>query len=103
MRTHGDASLFLPVLLPQHSVCTLTCSINPADPELASSFPSGGGLAQVGEHYVRNVGVAGSTPVPSTTVTATPVSNNRLYLLLAKNVYPLPPRVVRPWSAHGKD
>lgn len=26
-----------------------------------------GGLAQLGEHYVRNVGVAGSTPVPSTT------------------------------------
>ena len=25
-----------------------------------------GGLAQLGEHYVRNVGVAGSTPVPST-------------------------------------
>ncbi len=29
-------------------------------------FPTGGGLAQLGEHYVRNVGVAGSTPVPST-------------------------------------
>ena len=27
----------------------------------------GGGLAQLGEHDVRNVGVAGSTPVPSTT------------------------------------
>ena len=25
-----------------------------------------GGLAQLGEHDVRNVGVAGSTPVPST-------------------------------------
>ena len=36
------------------------------DPSLASPVPSGGGLAQLGEHYVRNVGVAGSTPVPST-------------------------------------
>jgi hypothetical protein len=27
-----------------------------------------GGLAQLGEHYVRNVGVGGSTPLPSTTV-----------------------------------
>jgi hypothetical protein len=32
----------------------------------ACPFPIGGGLAQLGEHYVRNVGVAGSTPVPST-------------------------------------
>lgn len=30
------------------------------------SVPSGGGLAQLGEHYVRNVGVGGSTPLPST-------------------------------------
>ncbi len=29
-------------------------------------FSSGGGLAQLGEHYVRNVGVGGSTPLPST-------------------------------------
>jgi hypothetical protein len=29
---------------------------------------SRGGLAQLGEHYVRNVGVGGSTPLPSTTV-----------------------------------
>jgi hypothetical protein len=36
------------------------------DSSLASPVPSGGGLAQLGEHYVRNVGVAGSTPVPST-------------------------------------
>ena len=28
--------------------------------------PSSGGLAQLGEHYVRNVGVGGSTPLPST-------------------------------------
>jgi hypothetical protein len=27
-----------------------------------------GGLAQLGEHYVRNVGVGGSTPLPSTTI-----------------------------------
>ena len=29
---------------------------------------SNGGLAQLGEHDVRNVGVRGSTPLPSTTV-----------------------------------
>ena len=29
--------------------------------------PRSGGLAQLGEHYVRNVGVGGSTPLPSTT------------------------------------
>ena len=29
-----------------------------------------GGLAQLGEHYVRNVGVGGSTPLPSTTFDA---------------------------------
>ena len=33
---------------------------------LAWPVPTRGGLAQLGEHYVRNVGVAGSTPVPST-------------------------------------
>ena len=27
---------------------------------------SRGGLAQLGEHYVRNVGVGGSIPLPST-------------------------------------
>ena len=36
------------------------------DSRLASSVQSGGGLAQLGEHYVRNVGVGGSTPLPST-------------------------------------
>ena len=35
---------------------------------LMGTRPPGGGLAQLGEHDVRNVGVAGSTPVPSTTV-----------------------------------
>ena len=35
---------------------------------------SSGGLAQLGEHYVRNVGVGGSTPLPSTTFIL-PVSN----------------------------
>jgi hypothetical protein len=33
---------------------------------LMGTRPPGGGLAQLGEHDVRNVGVAGSTPVPST-------------------------------------
>jgi hypothetical protein len=32
---------------------------------LITCRPSGG-LAQLGEHYVRNVGVGGSTPLPST-------------------------------------
>ncbi|SPP63166.1 exported hypothetical protein [Nitrospira lenta] len=36
------------------------------DSRLVSSVPPGGGLAQLGEHYVRNVGVGGSTPLPST-------------------------------------
>ena len=31
-----------------------------------------GGLAQLGEHYVRNVGVGGSTPLPSTTLVNLP-------------------------------
>ncbi len=29
---------------------------------------SSGGLAQLGEHYVRNVGVGGSIPLPSTSL-----------------------------------
>jgi hypothetical protein len=31
-------------------------------------YRSSGGLAQLGEHYVRNVGVGGSTPLPSTKI-----------------------------------
>lgn len=31
-------------------------------------YQSSGGLAQLGEHYVRNVGVGGSTPLPSTSL-----------------------------------
>ena len=48
---------------------------------------SSGGLAQLGEHYVRNVGVGGSTPLPSTIfLTARDFSNpflqeHILYLL----------------------
>ena len=33
-----------------------------------SKCRSRGGLAQLGEHYVRNVGVGGSTPLPSTSL-----------------------------------
>ena len=33
---------------------------------LPLEYRSSGGLAQLGEHYVRNVGVGGSTPLPST-------------------------------------
>jgi hypothetical protein len=32
---------------------------------------SSGGLAQLGEHYVRNVGVGGSIPLPSTKIILT--------------------------------
>ena len=32
---------------------------------------SSGGLAQLGEHYVRNVGVGGSIPLPSTSLILT--------------------------------
>lgn len=35
---------------------------------LPAAYRSSGGLAQLGEHYVRNVGVGGSTPLPSTTI-----------------------------------
>ena len=35
-------------------------------PVLPFAGRSSGGLAQLGEHYVRNVGVGGSTPLPST-------------------------------------
>ena len=35
-----------------------------------------GGLAQLGEHYVRNVGVGGSTPLPSTTIILPVASRN---------------------------
>ena len=65
MRFHGDASHFLPVLLPQLSLHT-DVQHHPAGSWARVTVPSGGGLAQLGEHYVRNVGVAGSTPVPST-------------------------------------
>ena len=33
---------------------------------LPVAYRSSGGLAQLGEHDVRNVGVRGSTPLPST-------------------------------------
>ena len=66
MRFHGDASHFLPVLLPQTFGAHAHVPPHPAGFPTRVSVPSGGGLAQLGEHYVRNVGVAGSTPVPST-------------------------------------
>lgn len=49
---------------PRHPACT-----NPAVCNLVRVpvYIPRGGLAQLGEHDVRNVGVAGSTPVPSTT------------------------------------
>ena len=65
---HGDAGHVLPVLLPQHFCLHADVQHHPADSSARVALPSGGGLAQLGEHYVRNVGVAGSTPVPSTIV-----------------------------------
>ncbi len=44
---------------------------NAPDSEAFASLIEGrssGGLAQLGEHYVRNVGVGGSTPLPSTKI-----------------------------------
>jgi hypothetical protein len=69
MRIRGTRAYSSPFFYRSIPVCTLMCSTNPAG-SLSSRLPfsSGGGLAQLGEHYVRNVGVAGSTPVPSTTV-----------------------------------
>lgn len=64
---HGKRDrIFLPVLRPQLQDCMLICS-TPCGIQ-RSRFPisHGGGLAQLGEHYVRNVGVGGSTPLPST-------------------------------------
>ncbi len=64
---HGDRGpLFLPVLQPQQQGCIIMCSKLCGIQGSRSHYPTGGGLAQLGEHYVRNVGVAGSTPVPST-------------------------------------
>lgn len=57
---------FLPVLRPQQQNCTLVCSKPCGIQRSQSQYPMGGGLAQLGEHYVRNVGVGGSTPLPST-------------------------------------
>ncbi len=64
------------VVLPPRSLFAATvCALMRSEPcESFSGLLScpfwGGGLAQLGEHYVRNVGVAGSTPVPSTISTS---------------------------------
>jgi hypothetical protein len=64
---HGKRdSIFLPVLRPQQQDCTLMCSKPCGIQRSRSRCSTGGGLAQLGEHYVRNVGVGGSTPLPST-------------------------------------
>ena len=42
---------------------------------------SSGGLAQLGEHYVRNVGVGGSIPLPSTIRRAGKALSRELSLL----------------------
>jgi hypothetical protein len=63
---HGIRDLILlPVLQPQQRLHA------PMQQTLRGSWITvpislGGGLAQLGEHYVRNVGVGGSTPLPST-------------------------------------
>jgi hypothetical protein len=65
MRSHGDASLSSPFFY-RSIQSARWCATYPAGCFARVAVPSGGGLAQLGEHYVRNVGVAGSTPVPST-------------------------------------
>ena len=65
--SHGRRdSVFLPVLRPQQQNCMLLCSEPCGIHGSRHPIPRGGGLAQLGEHYVRNVGVGGSTPLPST-------------------------------------
>jgi hypothetical protein len=64
---HGNASLISSPFSFRGSHSRNHARCNPAGvSQLAFPFPSGGGLAQLGEHYVRNVGVGGSTPLPST-------------------------------------
>ena len=64
---HGKRDfIFLPVLRPQQQVCIFMCSTPCGIQRLRSRYFTSGGLAQLGEHYVRNVGVGGSTPLPST-------------------------------------
>src|SRR5690242_4209967 len=67
----GDAGHVLPVLLPQTFGAHADVPPHPAGSWARVAVPSGGGLAQLGEHYVRNGGVAGSTPVPSTKIIIT--------------------------------
>ena len=64
--SRGTRAISSPFFYRSLSVGTLMCHLNPAGSSARVAVPSGGGLAQLGEHYVRNVGVAGSTPVPST-------------------------------------
>ncbi len=54
--------------LPVSSATIMPGNVAGLSLRLMGSVQPGGGLAQLGEHDVRNVGVAGSTPVPSTTV-----------------------------------
>ena len=65
MRERSLADFFSSLLETQETVV-----YNAQDGEAFVSLAecrSSGGLAQLGEHYVRNVGVGGSTPLPSTT------------------------------------
>lgn len=77
MRPYGDASALPPRSSTAASDLHADVQQTLRDSRLASPGPTGGGLAQLGEHDVRNVGVAGSTPVPSTTIVDAAINNLR--------------------------
>lgn len=66
MPSLGDANPLPPRSSTAASSLHADMQQNLRDSWLAFLVFSGGGLAQLGEHYVRNVGVGGSTPLPST-------------------------------------
>ena len=60
---HNDVTIELPV--ETHEMVVYN-ALGDESFTLSVACRSSGGLAQLGEHYVRNVGVGGSTPLPST-------------------------------------
>ena len=56
---------FFSILLETQETVVYNARVGEAFVSL-SECRSRGGLAQLGEHYVRNVGVGGSIPLPST-------------------------------------
>ena len=60
---HNDVAIELPVETHETVVYN---ALGDESFTFSVACRSSGGLAQLGEHYVRNVGVGGSTPLPST-------------------------------------